>query len=158
MTLQFGKSSQFRTWHFLEARTKKCEIFCCFLGYEKTRLFAFEFYWPVTVYLLWSRTFYRCYSFSMILFATDRMATFENECFFLLDSIDFSRGNASFFISHCMKSALSPTGIPVVILHKFLVNSDAVYSFDKPGKLVEKRMVMVYCFWHFSTFPIGILQ
>ena len=62
--------------------------------------------------------------------------------FFLLDSIDFSRGNASFFISHYMKSALFPTGIPVVILHKFLVNSDAVYSFEKPRRLVEKRKVM----------------
>ena len=56
------------------------------------------------------------------------------------------------FLSHCLvtyctKSAAFPTGIPVVILQKFLVNSDAVYSFEKPGRLVEKRTVMVYCFY-----------
>ena len=31
----------------LEARAKKCENLCWYLGYEKTRLFAFEIYWPL---------------------------------------------------------------------------------------------------------------
>ena len=91
----------------------------------------------------------------MIFFATDHMATFENEHFFsCLIQLTF-QVEMHPFLSHCLatyctKSTAFPTGIPVVIFQKFLVNSDAVYSFDKPGKLVEKRMVMLFAFFNFS--------
>ena len=35
---------------FLEARSKKVKKFVGFMGYEKTRLFAFKIYWPLVVF------------------------------------------------------------------------------------------------------------
>ena len=40
-------------WDFFEARAKNVKTFVGFLGYEKTRLFAFEIYWLRASKLSW---------------------------------------------------------------------------------------------------------
>ena len=43
---------------FLKARAKNVKNFVGFLGYEKTRLFAFEIYWPLGAY--WPNIYCDC--------------------------------------------------------------------------------------------------